>query len=106
VGGVARCGSVGWDCSFCLAVGFIGRCYNLVCGSLGPSNTVLPPRVTLHTFWVKVTSHPWSQNCLVVGNDVCVNFGTMWPAVIMCGIAMECRGYRCVMIVFCCHPVT
>jgi hypothetical protein len=50
-----------------------------------PCNTVLPPRVTLHTFWVKVTSHPWSQNCLVASSDVCVNFGMMWPAVISCG---------------------
>ncbi len=69
----------------CVAVGFIGRCHNLVWRSWGPCNTVLPPRVTLHTFLVNVTSHPWSQNCLVASSDVCVNFGTMWPAVISCG---------------------
>ena len=68
-----------------VAVGFIGSCHSLVCGSRGPCNTVLPWLVTLHIFLVKVTSHPLSQNCRVANNDVCVNFGTMWPAVVSCG---------------------
>jgi hypothetical protein len=67
------------------AVGLIGRCHNLVCGSRGPSNTVLPSIVTLHAFRVNVTSHPLSQNCRVASSDVCVNFGTMWAAVILSG---------------------
>lgn len=41
--------------------------------------------VTLHTFLVNVTSQPLSQNCRVASNDVCDNFGTMWPAVMVSG---------------------
>ena len=64
-----------------VSVGFMGRCHNFVCGSLGPSSTVSPSIVTLHFFFVNVTSQPLSQNFLVAMREVCESFGTMCPDV-------------------------
>ena len=66
-------------------VGLMGRCHNLVLGSRGPSNTVLPSMVTLQTCLVNVNSHPLSQNWRVASNDVWESCGTICAAVILSG---------------------